>query len=200
MTNVQHAQYRGRLPQLAGRLFLTDGGLETTLIFHDGFDLPMFEAFILVESERGRAALRAYYDRYVSMAVRHGTGFILESPTWRANPDWGTKLGYDRDRLAAANCAAIGMPRAICTAQATSKTPLVISGAIGPRGDGYDPGTLMRADDAQDYHAWQIGVLNDAGADLVQAFTHDQYRRSGGRCMRGKGRRYPLRDFLHARD
>ena len=77
--------------------YLSDGGLETTLIFHDGFELPMFAAFTLIESERGRAALRAYYDRYVSMAVRHGTGFILESPTWRANPDWGAKLGYDRD-------------------------------------------------------------------------------------------------------
>ena len=98
MTNVQHAKYRHRLPQLDGGLFLTDGGLETTLIYHDGFDLPMFEAFTLVESERGRAALRAYYDRYVSMAASHGNGFILESPTWRANPDWGAKLGLDRDR------------------------------------------------------------------------------------------------------
>ena len=171
MTNVQHAKYRGRLPQLADGIYLSDGGLETTLIFHDGFELPMFAAFTLIESERGRAALRDYYDRYVSMAVRHGTGFILESPTWRANPDWGAKLGYDRDRLAAANRAAIDMLHAIRAAQATSKTPLVISGAIGPRGDGYDPGALMRADDAQDYHAWQIGVLKDAGADLVSAFT-----------------------------
>ena len=171
MTNIQHTKYRGRLPQLADGLYLSDGGLETTLIFHDGFDLPMFAAFMLIESERGRAALRAYYDRYVSMAVRHGTGFILESPTWRANPDWGAKLGYDYDRLAAANCAAIDMLHAIRAAQATSKTPLVISGAIGPRGDGYDPGALMRADDAQDYHAWQISVLKDAGADLVSAFT-----------------------------
>ncbi len=171
MTKVQLAKYRGRLPQLDGELFLTDGGLETTLIYHEGFELPMFAAFTLIESEQGRAALRAYYDRYVSMAVRHGTGFILESPTWRANPDWGAKLGYDRDRLAAANRTAIDMMREIRAAQATSKSPLVISGCIGPRGDGYDPGALMRADDAQDYHAWQIGVLKDAGADLVSAFT-----------------------------
>ena len=171
MARVQHAKYRHRLPQLDGGLFLTDGGLETTLIFHEGFDLPMFEAFVLVESERGRAALRAYYDRYVSMAVRHGNGFILESPTWRANPDWGAKLGFDRERLAAANRAAIDMLREIRAACETKRTPLVISGAIGPRGDGYAPGVLMRADDAQDYHAWQIGVLKDAGADLVSAFT-----------------------------
>ena len=171
MARVQHAKYRHRLPQLDGGLFLTDGGLETTLIFHEGFDLPMFEAFVLVESERGRAALRAYYDRYVSMVVRNGSGFILESPTWRANPDWAAKLGYGRDRLAAVNRAAIDMLREIRAAYETKRTPLVISGAIGPRGDGYAPGALMRADDAQSYHAWQIGVLKEAGADLVSAFT-----------------------------
>ena len=171
MTNVQHAKYRSCLPQLDGGLFLTDGGLETTLIFHEGFELPMFAAFTLVESERGRAALRAYYDRYVSLALRDGNGFILESPTWRANPDWGAKLGYGRDRLAEANRTGIEMMRKIRAAQATRKSPLVISGCIGPRGDGYAPGVPMRADDAQDYHAWQIGVLQDAGADLVSAFT-----------------------------
>jgi S-methylmethionine-dependent homocysteine/selenocysteine methylase len=171
MTNVQHGNYRGCLPQLDGGLFLTDGGLETTLIFHEGFELPMFAAFTLLESERGRAALRAYYDRYVSLALRDGNGFILESPTWRANPDWGAKLGYGRDRLAEANRAGIEMMRKIRAAQATRKSPLVISGCIGPRGDGYAPGVPMRADDAQDYHAWQIGVLQDAGADLISAFT-----------------------------
>jgi homocysteine S-methyltransferase len=88
MTNVQHTKYRGRLPQLDGGLFLTDGGLETTLIFHDGFDLPMFAAFPLVESERGCAALRAYYDRYVSMAVRDGNGSF-----WRAQPGAPIPIG-----------------------------------------------------------------------------------------------------------
>ena len=83
----------------------------------------------------------------------------MESPTWRANPDWGAKLGYGRDRLAEANRAGIEMMRKIRAAQATRKSPLVISGCIGPRGDGYAPGVPMRADDAQDYHAWQIGVL-----------------------------------------
>src|SRR5262245_1297477 len=165
MTTARLARYCHHAPQLEGELYLTDGGLETTLIYHDGINLPMFAAFPLVESEQGRAALRAYYDRYVSMAVRHGAGFILESPTWRANPDWGAKLGYDRDRLAAANRTAIGMMRQIRAAHPANKPPLVISGCIGPRGDGYDPGALMRADDAQDYHAWQIGVLKSAGVD-----------------------------------
>jgi S-methylmethionine-dependent homocysteine/selenocysteine methylase len=105
------------------------------------------------------------------MAVGSDTGFILESPTWRANPDWGAKLGYDRNRLAAANRVALDMMHAIRAAQTTGRQPLVISGAIGPRGDGYDPGTLMRPEEAEAYHAWQIGVCKDTGADLVSAFT-----------------------------
>jgi homocysteine S-methyltransferase len=171
MTGIHHAKYRHRLPQLDGGLFLSDGGLETTLIYHDGFDLPMFASFVLVESERGRAALRAYFDRYVAMAVKHGTGFILESPTWRANPDWGVKLGYDREQLATANHATIAMMHDIRGTRETAFTPLVISGNIGPRGDGYDPGALMSPCEAEAYHAWQIGIFKDAGADLVSAFT-----------------------------
>jgi S-methylmethionine-dependent homocysteine/selenocysteine methylase len=98
-------------------------------------------------------------------------GFVAESPTWRANPDWGARVGYDKSGLAAANRAAIGLMRALRDAYQTEHTPVVISGNIGPRGDGYAGGTAMTADAAQAYHAWQIGVLRDAGADLISAFT-----------------------------
>jgi homocysteine S-methyltransferase len=163
--------HRRRLPQLDGRLFLTDGGLETTLIFHEGWDLPIFQAFTLLESERGRAALRAYFDRYVPLAVKQGMGFVLESPTWRANPDWGAKIGYGQQALANINRAAIDLMREVRQACETERTPIVISGCIGPRGDGYDPGKVMSVADALAYHAWQIGVLREAGADFVSAFT-----------------------------
>jgi homocysteine S-methyltransferase len=171
MSGIPHAKYRDRLPQLGGELFLSDGGLETTLIYLDGFELPMFAAFVLMERELGRAALRAYYDRYVSMALNRRTGFILESPTWRANPDWGAKLGYDRERLANVNRASIELLREIRATCETPATPLIVSGAIGPRGDGYDPGTLMSPWEAEAYHAWQIDIFKSAGADLVSAFT-----------------------------
>ena len=106
---TMRAKYRERLPQLDGGLFLTDGGLETTLVFHEGWDLPCFAAFVLLDSERGRNALRDYFDRYVKMAIAAGEGFILESPTWRANPDWAEKAGYGRDALARLNRAAIDL-------------------------------------------------------------------------------------------
>ena len=81
------SKYRNRLPQLGDRLFLTDGGLETTLVFHEGLDLPHFAAFVLLKSEEGTVVLRRYFERYVEVARAHEVGLVLETPTWRANPD-----------------------------------------------------------------------------------------------------------------
>ena len=39
-------------------------------------------------------ALRRYFARHAAIARKNGVGFILESATWRANPDWAEKLGY----------------------------------------------------------------------------------------------------------
>jgi S-methylmethionine-dependent homocysteine/selenocysteine methylase len=171
MAETHHAKYREGLPQLRGGRFLSDGGLETWLIFHEGWELPMFEAFTLLDSELGRSALRAYFDCYVPLAVERNMGFVLESPTWRANPDWAAKIGYDRKRLAEINRASINLMHEIRSKYETPNTPLVISGCIGPRGDGYDPATVMSRDEAEAYHAWQVTLFRDAGADLVSAIT-----------------------------
>ena len=61
--------YRHQLPLLAGELFLTDGGIETTLVFHDGIELPYFAAFDLLKTAEGTAALRAYFERYARLAA-----------------------------------------------------------------------------------------------------------------------------------
>ena len=89
-------KYRTRLPQLSDRLFLTDAGMETFLIFHEGVELPYFASFDLMKSQEGAAQVRRYYERFIAMARKRGLGFVLESPTWRANADWAAKLGYDR--------------------------------------------------------------------------------------------------------
>jgi homocysteine S-methyltransferase len=184
-------KYREQLPQLDGGLFLTDGGLETTLIFHEGFDLPHFAAFVLLDSDHGRKALRDYFDRYVPMAIAAGEGFILESPTRRANPDWGAKVGYGREALARNNRAAIDLMHEIRERYETAASPMVLSGAIGPRGDGYDPGALMSADEAADYHGFQIGLFRDAGADLVSAFTMTNIGEAQGIALAAKAADMP---------
>ena len=165
------AKYRARLPQLTGDMFLTDGGIETTLIFHDGFDLPHFAAFDLLRDPKGRAALRRYYQRYTDIARCKQVGFILESATWRASPDWGLKLGYTADDLAAANRDSIQVLAEMRARHETSQTPIVISGCVGPRGDGYDPGAVMSAAEAQAYHRHQISTFKDTEADMVTAIT-----------------------------
>jgi S-methylmethionine-dependent homocysteine/selenocysteine methylase len=191
MPNFPKAKYRTRLPQLDGGKFLADGGIETTLIFHDGWDLPVNAAFVLLESERGRAALRAYFDRYAPMAVRQGFGFVLESPTWRANPDWAARIGRDRAQLAKINRDAIDLMIDIRDQYETKRSPFVISGCIGPRGDGYDPGNVMSAVEAEDYHGWQIGVFRETSADFVSAITMTNIPEATGVARAARAARMP---------
>ena len=159
------------LPQLSGDLYLTDGGIETTLIFHDGLDLPYFAAFDLLKEESGRETLRRYYRSYAAIAEERGVGFVFESATWRASQDWGDKLGYSKDALAEANRQSISLLQELREEYRDENSPMVISGCIGPRGDGYDPGDVMTEDQAQAYHAAQIGAFRDAGVDMVTAIT-----------------------------
>lgn len=166
-----HAKYRGALPQTGGALFLTDGGLETTLVFHEGIELPSFAAFDLMRTEEGRAAIERYFAAYLDIARRDGRGLVLESATWRSNPEWGARLGYSPEALDQVNARSIEMLMRLRDAHETPDRPIVVSGCVGPRGDGYAPETLMSADEAEAYHGRQVRVFEAAGADLVTAMT-----------------------------
>jgi S-methylmethionine-dependent homocysteine/selenocysteine methylase len=165
------SKYRKRLPQLSNRLFLTDGGLETTLIFHEGHNLPYFAAFDLLKDLWGYQALVKYFRNYAQLAQKYQVGFILESATWRTSQDWGVKLGYSTIDLAAFNHLAIALLEDIRDEYESDQTPMVISGCIGPRGDGYQPGELMGEAEAEYYHTEQIEVFSQSNADLVTAMT-----------------------------
>lgn len=169
--NKIRAKYRTRLPQLSDKVFLTDGGMETTLIFHDGLELPYFASFDLLKNAEGTARTRTYYACYCQLARDAGLGFVLESPTWRANADWAAKLGYSRETLATINRKAIEVMVELRGQFETPNSPMVISGNIGPRGDGYQPGRLMSAEEAQAYHGEQVSVFARTEADMVSAFT-----------------------------
>ena len=162
--------YRDALPQLEGELFLTDGGIETSLIFHQGLDLPAFAAFVLLEDDHGTEELRRYYAPYLALARDEDVGFVLESPTWRASPRWGAELGYSEEQLDALNRRAIALMEELRD-EAGTAGPVVISGCIGPQDDGYNPTTKLSADEAHGYHATQIGTFRDTPADMVTAMT-----------------------------
>jgi S-methylmethionine-dependent homocysteine/selenocysteine methylase len=144
--------------------------METDLIFHGGFDLPHFAAFVLLDDEPGLRALREYYDRYVAIAIRHGVGLILDTPTWRANPDWAALLGYSREQLVEVNRRGVALVQQ-ARAGVSDDPGILVSGCLGPRGDGYQPEQTMTASEAEEYHAFQIGTLGDAGVDMVTALT-----------------------------
>jgi S-methylmethionine-dependent homocysteine/selenocysteine methylase len=155
----------------ADRLYLTDSGLETDLVFNHGIDLPCFAAFPLLRDAQGRARLIDYFERHLAIARDAGTGFVLESVTWRANPDWADQLGIGAAELDRLNRDAIAMLLALKAAHEGPAMPISISGCVGPRGDGYvaTPGT--EAATAEAYHRPQVESLAAAGADMVSAIT-----------------------------
>ena len=159
------------LPQLQGAPLLTDGGIETTLIYHDGIELPHFAAFPLLETTDGRAALVRYYEAYLDVARRRRVGIVLESATWRANPDWGRELGYAAADLERLNRAAIDLLQGLRDAHADAVSPIVLSGCIGPQGDGYSREAHLGADEAHAYHAVQVRTFAASAAQMVTAMT-----------------------------
>ncbi len=165
------AKYRNSLPQLGGGLFLTDGGIETTLIFHEGLALPDFAAFHLLRTPEGETALCNYFRTYAEIAKRFGIGLILESATWRASADWGKRLGYTSEALRDANRRAIRLLGEVQSEYETKQTPVVISGCLGPRGDGYVPDHAMSEREAQAYHREQVETFAGTSADMVCAIT-----------------------------
>jgi homocysteine S-methyltransferase len=165
------SKYRNALPQLRGGIFIADGGLETTLVFHEGIALPYFAAFDALKTENGTARILAYKERFIALAKKTGTGLVLHGCTWRASPDWGDKLGYSREALAEVNRRSVALMVDLRRRHESARTPIVLSAVVGPRGDGYQVGNAMTAKEAQDYHRFQIDLFAETEADLVSAYT-----------------------------
>lgn len=167
------------LPRLGGPPFLTDAGLETCMVFNHGLDLPGFASFVLLDESYGRDCLEAYYRGFLAIAAEHGAGFVLDSPSWRANPDWGNATGYDREALAAANRKGIALIAQLRDQSGIAER-VALNLVVGPRGDGYRPDATMSAAEARDYHAWQIGQAAAAGAEMVSAVTMNYVEEAQG--------------------
>ncbi|GAB3102931.1 homocysteine S-methyltransferase family protein [Aestuariicella hydrocarbonica] len=163
--------YQQRLPQLQGQVCITDGGLETDLCFNMNYDLPEFASYDLLRDEDGYATLYEYYKHYAQLASRYKVGLILETPTWRANADWGEKIGDTPEALRHFNLAAVKLLEHIREDFETEHSPIVISGCLGPRGDGYTPGASMNTSEAKAYHSTQINTFADANVDMIAALT-----------------------------
>ena len=166
------AKYRDDLPQLSSpSVMLSDSGMETDLIFHEGFELPLFASFTMLDDVAGTEALRNYYRRHIQVARDAHVGFLFEAPTWRASIGWARQLGLDENAVADVNRRAIDLVVKLREEAGEMQGPMVISGLIGPRDDAYNPAQLMGADEAEEYHGAQIETLAGTEADLVSAMT-----------------------------
>jgi S-methylmethionine-dependent homocysteine/selenocysteine methylase len=187
------------IPKLGGSPFLTDAGLETCMVFKQGLDLPCFSSFVLLDNAHGRAALEAYYRGFLNLADQYGAGFVLDSPTWRSNPDWGAAVGYDQTALDRANREAIAFIAAL-RSESTIADRVVLNAVIGPRGDGYSPDTIMTAAEARDYHSRQIAVAADAGADMASAITMNYVEEAQGIAAAAADAGVAGRHFIYGRN
>jgi S-methylmethionine-dependent homocysteine/selenocysteine methylase len=155
----------------AQRPWLTDGGLETTMIFDEGLDLPFFAAFTLLDSDAGRAALTRYYQNYAGLAREAATGLVLDTPTWRAGTTWGAVMGLDANAIRRINAEAAAFCEAFRAQAETADTPVLLNGVLGPSGDGYALERALGEEEAEARHRVQVGALADAGVDMVTAVT-----------------------------
>ena len=185
-------QYRHALPQLSGRTFLTDAGLETDLIFNKGIEIHEFAAHTLLPKADGKAALTEYFCGFLDLAKRLGTGFILDSQTWKAHPHWAADLGESEAELRQANHDAVAFIAALRDQYATPETPIVLNGLIGPRGDAYAPDAVLAADEAQEYHSRQISWLAETDVDMVSALTFTQSDESIGIVRAAMAAKLPI--------
>ena len=187
------AKYRHTLPQMAGGMFLADGGMETSLIYHDGLDLPYFASFVLLREPKGREALARYFRGYMTIARDKGLGFIMDTATWRANPDWAVKLDIGPAELDRLNRDAVAFAMALrAEFEIESSEPCVINGVVGPRGDGYVVDHAMSAEEARLYHALQIESFKQAGADMVSAITMNYVNEAIGIALAAQGAEMPV--------
>ena len=168
---TQPIQYRNNLPQLGSKMFIADGGLETSLIFLSEIDLPLFAAFPLIASDEGIAQLESYFAPYIEIAIANNTGIVLDTPTWRCSKGWCEQLGYTLHDTQFFNEASVSFLEKLRARHQSDDTPMVINGAIGPQEDGYNPTNMMTAGEAERYHSHQVEVFAQTNADMISAVT-----------------------------
>lgn len=163
-----------RIPQLDGGFFLTDGGLETDLMFNHGVEIPEFAAHTLLADSKGREAMANYFRGFLSLARDMDAGYILDSQTWKAHMHWADALGANEAELRAVNHASVDMIVQLRKEFSDNAKPIVLNAVIGPQGDAYAPEAEVAAHQAEEYHSKQIGWLAETPVDMVTALTFTQ--------------------------
>lgn len=154
-----------------GSPILTDGGIETRVMFETDVALPAHVgAAGLVEDPAGGPVLRRIYESYVAAARPSRLPVIIGTPTFRASPNFVRRAGLDvAGATRRLNASAAAMHRGI--RERSRAHPVFVAGVIGPSGDAYSPGEALPASEAREYHAVQAEVLAASGVDFLYAPT-----------------------------
>ena len=189
-------RHRHRLPQLdAARPFLTDGGLETTLIFHRGLDLPCFAAFDLLADDGGRDELRAYFAPYLALAARARRRASSSTPRRGAPTPTGRAARLlargprRRQPVGGGAWPRRSAPPARRRGRRSSSTA-----SSGRAATATTPAQLMSPDEAEAYHARQVATFAASAVDMVTAVTMTNAEeaigiaRAAARSRRPRGR------------
>jgi S-methylmethionine-dependent homocysteine/selenocysteine methylase len=169
-------------------MYVTDGGIETHLIFNLAQDLPNFSAYVLARSD----VLRDYYRSYLEIAKAAGRPFVFDTATWRASPDWAELNGHSMDQLRQANIDAVHLCRDLREEFAVEGVRSVVSGVIGPRRDGWKYDAAMTAEESEAYHAVQVDAFVEAGVDYVTVYTLTNTPEAIGIARACMSRRLPV--------
>ncbi|WP_286238828.1 homocysteine S-methyltransferase family protein [Neptuniibacter halophilus] len=175
-----------------GRLYLTEGGTETEIMYKYGFELPHFAMFPLLDNPAAVTKMRDMFRYYLDVVAKHKLCALIGGLDYRASPDWGKLLGYSDAGLAEANLQSIDFLRDVAAEYAHDIEQTLIQGLIGPRGDAYQQGHTITAEAAEDYHAIQLTTLKKAGVDLALAITFNNVEESIGVARAAKTIGVPL--------
>lgn len=158
-------------PRRDGLMYLTEGGIETEVLYRWGFELPEFAMFPLLDDPEAVEAMEGMWRRYLRVAERHGMAALMSGLDYRASPDWGAKLGYSPGGLAEMQARSLDFLRDVAAPWRGRVPAIIISGTVGPRGDAYKLNRTITEAEAEDYHSVQMGTLKACGADMACAMT-----------------------------
>ena len=179
-------------PAAEGRLYLTEGGIETEIMYKDGFELPQFAMFPLLDDPAALEAMKGIWRRMLGVAADAGFCVVLNGLDYRASPDWGKLLGYSDEGLATMQLRCIDFLRDLARDYESHIEKIYISGTIGPRGDAYALHRTITAAEAEDYHSVQLATLARAGVDMAWAMTFNNIPEAVGLTRAAKTAGLPL--------
>ena len=194
---------RAHLPQLDGGLFLTDGGIETTLIFHARDRPARVRRLPVLLDDEGRDALARLLRRPTcALAARARRRLRAREPDLAREPATGASGSATTPTSSTPSTArAIDADGRAAREHGTPPTPVVDQRLHRPARRRLRPGDQLDADEARrPTTPPRSGPSPTPRADLVTAITMTYAEEAIGIARAAAARRHAGRDLVHGRD